>query len=124
MRSTRALMDEISAALQFPHYFGSNWPALGECLSDMDWLPPTPGVVVLMRNAAEVLIEEPAGELEALVHVIDRATRDYAKPIEQGEWWDRPELPFHVVLQVSPDVAGQVEPRWKVAGAEIAPLAG
>ena len=29
---------EISAAFQFPYYFGENWPALDECITDLDWL--------------------------------------------------------------------------------------
>ena len=29
---------EISASFQFPWYFGENWPALDECLCDLEWL--------------------------------------------------------------------------------------
>jgi len=39
MRTTARLFDEISAAFQFPCYFGENWDALDECLNDIDWLP-------------------------------------------------------------------------------------
>jgi hypothetical protein len=89
MYSTGALMDELSAALQF-----RTTPALSECLADMDWLLPTAGIVVLIRNDEQVLIEEPLEELEALVTVIGKASREYAEPIERGEWWDRPAVPF------------------------------
>src|SRR4051812_44457733 len=58
MRSTASLMDEFAAALQFPHYFGANWAALGECLADMDWLLPPAGIVPLFRNAEQVLVDE------------------------------------------------------------------
>ena len=30
--------DEVSAAFQFPYYFGENWPATDECLCDLEWL--------------------------------------------------------------------------------------
>lgn len=29
---------EISASFQFPPYFGNNWNALNDCLSDLGWL--------------------------------------------------------------------------------------
>jgi len=29
---------EVSAAFQFPYYFGENWPAIDECLCDLEWL--------------------------------------------------------------------------------------
>lgn len=119
MRSTPALMVEVSAALQFPHYFGENWPAFDECLADMDWLMPTQGIIVVIRNAIEVLSEEIDDELETFVRLLRKATSEYAVAIERGEWWDRPALPFHVVLQApSADVA-ELTLRWQGAGAKL-----
>src|SRR5262249_52404434 len=37
-RTVRAFFDEVSAALQFPYYFGENWAAFDECITDLDWL--------------------------------------------------------------------------------------
>ena len=37
-KSEDALFCEVSASFQFPWYFGENWPALDECLCDLDWL--------------------------------------------------------------------------------------
>lgn len=33
-----AFFCEISASLQFPYYFGENWPAFDECICDLEWL--------------------------------------------------------------------------------------
>lgn len=33
-----AFLQAIANAMSFPNYFGSNWDALDDCLTDLDWL--------------------------------------------------------------------------------------
>lgn len=40
----------IAAALRFPDWFGHNWDALADCLSDLSWLPAD-GYIVILHNA-------------------------------------------------------------------------
>ncbi len=102
MRTVEQLFDEMAAALQFPYYFGENWPAFSECLADMDWLPMTAGIVIFVYDAIEVVADTPDVELAALVRSIEAARRAYSEPIKLGEWWDRPAVPFHVLLHSLP----------------------
>ena len=45
---TRAgFFQEIARALRFPDYFGHNWDAVYDCLTDMSWLPAAGYVLVL-----------------------------------------------------------------------------
>jgi len=46
-----AMLEAISGALDFPDYFGANWDALEECLTDLSWLE---GDVVLVIDQASV----------------------------------------------------------------------
>jgi len=118
MRTVPTLFDEFAAALQFPSYFGENWPAFDECLADMDWLPLASGTVLLVLDAERTLSDDDS-DLPTLVRVLASASRTYAMPIERGEWWDRPAVPFHVVLQSDVGAMGTVRTRWEAAGAQL-----
>lgn len=118
MRTVERLFDEVSAALQFPYDFGENWPAFNECLAEMDWLPTGAGLVVVVLDAVEVLSESEV-ELDALIRSIEAAHSAYSQPIELGEWWDRPAVPFHVVLQSLPGDASVLGTRWQDHGATV-----
>ncbi|MDQ1742084.1 MAG: hypothetical protein QOE23_423 [Pseudonocardiales bacterium] len=124
MRDLNGLFDEMAAALQFPDYFGENWPAFDECLADMEWLPMNVGIVIVVLNPGEVLVDAPDVELNVLVRMISHAAETYAQPIESGEWWDRPAVPFHVVLHAEPTEAAAVRERWQAAGAQLSELTG
>lgn len=122
MLTEAAMFDEVAAALQFPYYFGENWAAFDECLSDLEWLPAGRGYVVVILNALNVLGNEVGDRLQALVHSIVDAGREWSEPVNRGESWDREAIPFHVVLQESPDQRGSVCTRWSEAGAEFGPI--
>jgi RNAse (barnase) inhibitor barstar len=68
-----AFFDECARVLEFPAWFGRNWDALADCLSDLSWLPATTHVLlwerhrvlakrdpVAWRNACEVMAEKAA----------------------------------------------------------------
>jgi hypothetical protein len=121
MRNTSGIDDEFSAALQFPPYYGENWAALKDCLTDLVWLPPESGYVLIVTEPLLVLDESPA-DLPALVRCLDAAVSAWASPVELGEWWDRPPVPFNVVLVSTADEVEAVRQRWENAGARLAQL--
>lgn len=118
-RTVPALFDEFAAALQFPYYFGENWSAFDECIADLDWLPAQAGIAVLIYEAGQVLADDTQEDLAVLVKVFAQAAATFGQPVEDGEWWDRPALPFHFVLQ---EERLQSLFRWEAAGARIAPI--
>lgn len=118
MRTVQSLFDETAAALQFPSYFGENWSAFNECLSEMDDMQEFSGIVLSVEDPHEVLADEPEAELATLIRLFEHSAQTYAVEIDLGEVWDRPALPFHVVLRTED---GQLD-RWVVAGARFEPL--
>jgi hypothetical protein len=112
-RTTPALFDETAAALQFPPYFGENWDALHDCLTDLEWLAAD-GYVLLFTDAPRLLEAAPPLESERLVLVLQGAAGSWNAP-EGG----RPPRPFHAVFHAAPGQAAALRTRWQAAGAEL-----
>ena len=82
-----ALMERIARALEFPHWFGGNWDALEDCLTDLSW-SKAGGHVLLLEGAAEL----PVDERGILVDILAAA----------AAWWTDRKRPFFAVFPVGP----------------------
>jgi hypothetical protein len=63
------LLKNISAALEFPDWFGANWDALEDCLTDLSWRKAG-GHVLLFEQI------EPGDDLGVLIDVL-RSSAEY-----------------------------------------------
>jgi RNAse (barnase) inhibitor barstar len=93
-RSAAGLFAEMAQALEFPDYFGHNWDALEECLTDLEWLPGKG--YVLCFTGAESILPDDEEEFATFLEVISDAGEAWAS----GQAGRRP-IPFHAVLTVS-----------------------
>ena len=59
---------------------------------------PGEGYVVTVTNPDQVLADAGRDELRWLAESLERAAETWRQPVALGEWWDRPVVPFHVVL--------------------------
>lgn len=69
MRCEQDLHNEIAAAFQFPYYYGENWDALDECLTDLEWIPADAYVMVI-SEASLLLRDEDPVRLTTFVEVL------------------------------------------------------
>ena len=83
----------------------------------MDPLPRLGGVALAVLDAPEMLAEEDATQLSAFLRAVARARDAYAQPIARGELWDRPPVPFHVVLGCGEEQQTDLLARLAAAGA-------
>ncbi|HWC22836.1 MAG TPA: barstar family protein [Flexivirga sp.] len=124
MRTVEGLLDEFAAALQFPLYFGENEDAFNECIAELETLPAGEGYVVTVTEPDQVLGDEDIAALGWLVRSLTSAAEEWARPVELGEWWDRPAVPFHLVLAGEREHVESAARHWVRAGAAPVPFGG
>ena len=76
-------LDRIAQALEFPEWFGRNWDALADCLSDLEWLESANGYVLALDNAQELRATS-LDDFATLIEVLD----------DVASAWRKPKVPF------------------------------
>jgi RNAse (barnase) inhibitor barstar len=94
-----AVMTELARLFEFPAYFGNNWDALYDCLTDLAWLPAA-GYVIVVTDAHQLLVRREA-DYTSFTDVMNDVGKSWATPEASGS--SRAALPFHLVLVVPED---------------------
>jgi RNAse (barnase) inhibitor barstar len=79
-------LKEIANALEFPSYFGMNWDALVDCLTDMAWRPAA-GYVLFFINGGHFAARAP-DDMKTVLTIFGSAV----------EYWKEREVPFFVIF--------------------------
>jgi RNAse (barnase) inhibitor barstar len=69
------LLNHVATALRFPGYFGENWDALEECLTDMEWVD-APGYMIYFDHIDGLLTAHP-DQFETFVEICRDAVRSW-----------------------------------------------
>jgi RNAse (barnase) inhibitor barstar len=93
------LMERLQRALQFPAWFGRNWDALDDCLTDMSWHGEV-GYVLLLSGGGDLRRCQTA-LFHTLVDVL-KAAADYWRGLERPFWAFFLDLPPDVTLPLFP----------------------
>ena len=76
----------FSKTLVFPHYFGMNWDAFEECLTDFEW-GSSPGYVIMVQ------------EVEAFSHKVPHEFKIAHSIFKSAaRYWKMQKKPFFVIL--------------------------
>ena len=86
VRSKAGLLAVLATTLEFPDWFGHNWDALQDCLTDLSWRP-APGYVVVLENCGGLAASAP----ETFATTLE-VFRDAAR------WWAGEQVPFWVFV--------------------------
>jgi len=96
-RTAAGLLTECARVLDFPDYFGHNWDALEECLTDLEWLPAK-GYILLFTDAAHVLPNDET-EYETFLEILRDAGEAWGSG--QAGMSAQRATPFHTLFAVS-----------------------
>ncbi|OBF33036.1 hypothetical protein A5724_20670 [Mycobacterium sp. ACS1612] len=68
----KEFFDEVGAAVQFPYYFGENWDASWDCITELSWLKGSSFLIVF--DSAEYLLTQSNQDFEILLRMLDDAS--------------------------------------------------
>lgn len=99
MRVLDDLFREYAREFRFPDYFGYNWPAFYECMTELNECA-APAFLTIISNRDELLSHEPE-EVPTLMRQLESIGRRWAGAFGLlGSAWgvNAGEIPFHTLL--------------------------
>jgi hypothetical protein len=115
-RTKQTLLAEWARAFAFPPYFGHNWDAFEECLTDLDWLPAQ-CYIAIVSDASDVLPQDDAS-FATFVELLGHVATEWATP-QQGER-THPSIAFRVLFHTAS--AQQVRVRTRLRRIGVDPI--
>jgi RNAse (barnase) inhibitor barstar len=97
LASKTGLLGRAARALKFPEWFGKNWDALNDCLTDLSWLQGN-GWVIIFENSKGFAERKPK-LFQNAVEVFQAAS----------DYWRRAGKPFWVLFHGPNDWASSLE---------------
>ena len=88
-RTLDGFFQEASAALRFPDYFGWNWDAFDECMTDLDWL---------LFSEIDIVIDDFKKVFDAALNKDDQKSLLYKHLQIIVEYWNEQGIPICVYL--------------------------
>ena len=114
MKSIGGLLDEFARVLRFPDYFGHNFNALKDCLTDLSWTGAE-GHILVILDVGQLLQRETVDDLRAFFGILAASCGAWSSPVSGQGAWDRPARPFHALLQAAPGERDNLLPPLNLA---------
>ena len=89
----QTFLSKMAEELKFPDYFGNNWDALFESLTDLSWLE-APGYLIIIKNM-KTFEKQSSSHLLAIKRIFEAV----------ANYWESRQVPFIIVLSgINPEL--------------------
>jgi hypothetical protein len=92
------LLAAVADAMSFPDYFGHNWDALEECITDLNWLPAS-GWVLLIDHPVFLIAHHP-DDWSTFFEILQSTV----------EYWSEKSRTFYAILRNTGKMSQPVPP--------------
>lgn len=113
-------MNEVSAAPQFPYYFGHNWSAFRDCVNDLSWLKGASFLIIF--DSAQHLLTESDDDFEILLRILSETHDEWRAVTTDFGARGRLPIAFQSVLACAPDAVDALTERIDAAYATFVRL--
>jgi RNAse (barnase) inhibitor barstar len=72
-----AVLATLGTALEFPDWFGQNWDALADCLTDLSWCQ-APGYVLVFSGSSNFAAVAP-DDFDTLIEILSQASASWSE---------------------------------------------
>ena len=90
MKKSKDFFVESQEILKLPDYFGHNWDAFDECVTDLDWLieDEISSIVFVFLESDKLLISEKKEEKAILFNILEKAIL----------YWDSKNINLRIIM--------------------------
>ena len=86
IRDKQSFLQKVAEVMRFPDYFGYNWDALEECITDLDWCPAAR--YILIYDYPEAFSKAEPEQWKIAYDILRSAV----------EYWQEIDIPLEVLL--------------------------
>ncbi|HEX7475835.1 MAG TPA: barstar family protein, partial [Dehalococcoidales bacterium] len=90
-----ALFTVFKGAFYFPEYFGYNWNAFDECMTDLNWIK-SGSYILILKNLEKMPLDEEGRQI--LFRRLLFITKQWRNGMYSNKEFPRPHTPFHIIF--------------------------
>lgn len=110
----KQLFNEFAKQFQFPSYFGQNWDAFNDCMTDLNWLEGVNGYHLFIHHFDELLTDL-AADFRLFIEILEEMIIEWRK----GSNYGIEKLPQRFEVTIHGDEATRIKLQQQIHSIQI-----